>query len=86
MSDDDFENMMSEMFGEDTEPEIPDDVLDLTRLDLDELNQLRTEVDEALTALGEIFTVNTLGGREMHSRRAAIQIEISKRFGDDLDL
>jgi len=75
-----FANMMSEMFGDDPEPIEPEDVFDLKTATMAELMEIRNYLAEALALLGEAFTQTSQEGREMHSRRGAIVVEINKRF------
>lgn len=57
----------------------PTDILDVTALSDVELLNLERELVEQLKQRGEMLNTTTDEGREIHSRRAAVRIELARR-------
>lgn len=59
------------------------DVVDVTKLSTEDLLNLRHELDEELLNGSEMLNPHTQEGRDRHSLRNAVQLELKKRLIDD---
>jgi hypothetical protein len=71
---DDFDQIMSGV-----ELEEPEDVIDFSELDRNELLDLYHSLTKRLLDLGQTIDPKTNEGRETHSQRAAAVVELHKR-------
>ena len=76
------EKDMFELFEEqfaDTETDVSDQATDFTKLSNLEISTMFNDVRNDLITMGEMLVVKTDAGRELHSQRTALLVEMAKR-------
>jgi len=71
-----IENLLSD--GE-IEVDIPEDVLDVSKMSIQELVEIFDDLNQKLFEIGEALNPTNQTSRDMHSLRNAVKLELSMR-------